>query len=100
MRQTASFRIANLAHSLGVVAKTSRAMIRAFVDQAGGIDMSEYRVFCLDGSGQIHYAAPLHAASDEHAIKLAHDFNLRAAKCEIWDGDHLVATLDAEDLER
>lgn len=75
-------------------------MIRASFNRAGGIHMSEYRMFCLDCLGHIHYAEPLDAASDEDAIKLAHDFNLKAAKCEIWTGDRLVATLDADALER
>ena len=100
MLQIVSFRIANLAYSLDVVAKSPRVIIEPFFDHAGGIDMSDYRVFCLDRLGRIHYGEPMDAASDEDAIKLAHDLNLRAAKCEIWDGDRLVATLDAEDLER
>ena len=60
--------------------------------------MADYRVYCMDGTGRIHYAEPVEASDDQDAIRKVHDLKLNALKCEIWLGERLVATLDAADL--
>ena len=52
----------------------------------------------MDGLGHIQYAEPLEAADDHDAISKAHDLKMHALKCEVWHGDRLVATLNAQDL--
>ena len=52
----------------------------------------------MDGLGHIHYAETLEASYDQDAIQKAHDLKMHAVKCEVWLGERLVATLDAEDL--
>jgi hypothetical protein len=65
---------------------------------AGAVRMSEYRVYCLDGAGRIDFADRIEAADDEEAVRKAHDMNLHALKCEIWQEQRLVAVLGAGDL--
>jgi len=60
--------------------------------------MAEYRLYCLDGAGRISLADWIEADSDEEAIAAAHRLEHGAAKCEVWQRDRLVATLDAQDL--
>lgn len=56
--------------------------------------LENYRYYCLDGTGHLHSAEWFSAQSDEEAIA-----QIRArhpdAKCEIWQGKRLVATLSA-----
>jgi|RhiMethySRZTD1v2_1073278.scaffolds.fasta_scaffold4036974_1 hypothetical protein len=61
--------------------------------------MAKYRLFCLDFEGQIHLAEFLEAADDQEAIRRAHDLKINSMKCEIWQGQRLVATLNADDLK-
>ncbi|HEX2803109.1 MAG TPA: hypothetical protein VHN55_03905 [Sphingomicrobium sp.] len=60
--------------------------------------MAAYRLYCLDGVGRISLAEWISATDDRDAICQAHDKNLDALKCEIWKGERLVATLEAEEL--
>ena len=55
--------------------------------------MSNYRVYCLDGMNKVASAGWIEAADDEAAlerVKQEHD----GYKCEVWDGQRLVARLD------
>ena len=61
--------------------------------------MVAYRLYCMDGTGHIHYAEPLEAVDDKEAIHKAHDLKMHAVKCEVWRCDRLVATLNVQDLE-
>ena len=60
--------------------------------------MADYRIYCMDGAGHIHYSETLEASDDQDAFQKAHDLKMHSVKCEVWLGDRLVATLDAEDL--
>lgn len=60
--------------------------------------MADYRLYCLDGAGRISLAEWIAATGDEDAIRQAHDMKFHALKCEIWKGQRLVATLDAQQL--
>lgn len=51
-----------------------------------------YRYYCLDGSGKLHSAEWLHADSDEEAVAQIAALH-PDARCEIWQGKRLVATL-------
>ena len=54
-----------------------------------------YRICTFDNALKVVTADLIDAASDEDAIARAHASGLRD-KCEIWDGDRLVAELDGE----
>ena len=60
--------------------------------------MVGYRLYCLDGAGKISLAANLDADDDADAIAMARKEYRHARKCEIWQRNRLVATLDARDL--
>jgi hypothetical protein len=57
-----------------------------------------YRLYCLDARGQISMAEWIDAADDQDAIRQAQVLNQNAQKCEVWDGNRLVARLDRQDL--
>jgi hypothetical protein len=60
--------------------------------------MSEYRLYCLDGTGSISFADWIEADDDEHAVRQARELKSSALKCEVWQGSRLVITLNATDL--
>jgi hypothetical protein len=60
--------------------------------------MVAYRLYCLDGAGRISLAEWIDARHDADAVRQAHTLHLNGLKCEIWRGERLVATLDAQDL--
>lgn len=57
----------------------------------------KYRVYCLDGAGHLYEPEWFDAASDEDAIA-----QIRAkrpdARCEIWHGRRLVASISPNRL--
>jgi hypothetical protein len=57
-----------------------------------------YRLYCLDARGQISMAEWIDAADDQDAIRQAQALKQNAQKCEVWDGNRLVARLDWQDL--
>jgi len=60
--------------------------------------MPSYRLYCLDGAGRISLADWIEAASDDEAVATARTMEHGARKCEVWQGDRLVAKLDSHDL--
>jgi hypothetical protein len=57
--------------------------------------VAEYRLYCLDGAGQIAGAPELVAAeSDEQALAAARALN-KSMRCELWLGTRLVAQIPA-----
>ena len=52
----------------------------------------KYRLYCLDGSGRLHEAEWLWAASDADAIALVEE-KYPGGTCEIWEERRLVAKL-------
>lgn len=57
--------------------------------------MSDYRVYCLDGHGNIELADWIQAKSDEEAIAKARQLKRDARMCELWLKDRLVAKLNS-----
>jgi hypothetical protein len=57
-----------------------------------------YRLYCLDARGQISMAEWIDAEDDQDAIRQAQASKQDARKCEVWDGNRLVARLDSQDL--
>jgi hypothetical protein len=55
--------------------------------------VANYRVYCLDGLNKVASATWVEAGDDEGAIELVKDQH-DGYKCELWDGDRLVARLD------
>lgn len=55
-----------------------------------------YRVYCYDAAQSSLSVVEIEARSDEQAIALAEAQGF-GSKCEIWDGDRLVAQLDEEE---
>ena len=54
-----------------------------------------YRIYCYDAAENSVSADEIHASSDEEVI--AHvEAEGFGSRCEIWDGDRLVAQLNAE----
>jgi len=60
--------------------------------------MIAYRLYCLDSAGHIQFAEPIEARDDVDAVQRAHELKLNHIKCEVWQADRLVATLNAQDL--
>jgi hypothetical protein len=55
--------------------------------------VTNYRIYCLDGSNKVASAGWLEADCDEDAmeqVRERHD----GFKCEVWDGQRLVARID------
>ena len=57
-----------------------------------------YRIYCLDVERRIVSGDWLEAADDAEAIARAEAMNF-GDKCEIWDGNRLVAQLEQERLQ-
>ena len=53
--------------------------------------MSDHRLYCLDGEGDIAMADWIKADSDEEAIGKARAVRPDAHKCEIWLKSELIA---------
>ena len=56
--------------------------------------MVDYRLYCLDGAGRIGFADWIQAESDEQAITEARKLKPDMSRCEIWQRNRLVASLD------
>jgi hypothetical protein len=59
--------------------------------------VADYRLYCLDGTGKLHFAEDFRAGSADEAITKARELKPDAVKCEIWQGKRLVATLGPDD---
>jgi hypothetical protein len=57
-----------------------------------------YRVYCYDAVNKLVTADLIKAASDEAAIASVEADGF-GTKCEIWDGNRLVARLEGERLQ-
>ena len=55
----------------------------------------DYRVYCYDGSKMKLTGDLIQASSDEDAIAKA-EARAFGSRCEIWDGNRLVAELQGE----
>jgi hypothetical protein len=55
----------------------------------GGTAMSAYRVYCLDGAGNVWAAEWIEAEDDAAALEAARQFT-RAVQCEVWQGQRVV----------
>ena len=64
-----------------------------------GAAMDIYRLYCMDGAGNIALAEWLNARDDQHAIEQAKELKNGSLKCEIWRGHRLVAKLGTADLQ-
>ena len=60
--------------------------------------MASYRVYCLDGAGDIGLAEWLEAKDDAQALAFARELNDGALKCEVWDGKRLVGSIAADHI--
>ncbi len=56
--------------------------------------MANYRLYRLDGAGNISLAEWIEAADDDDALRQTSDLTKDATKCEVWQGKRLVASLD------
>ena len=52
----------------------------------------DYRYYCLDASGRLHEAEWFQAEDDEAAVSQIRNKH-PDAKCEIWQGTRLVASI-------
>ena len=57
--------------------------------------MSDYRLYCVDGGGNIGFADWIQASTDEEAISKAREMLADAQKCEVWLGNQLVAKINS-----
>ena len=55
--------------------------------------MADYRIYCLDGAGNIGFADWIQADSDEAAVSQAREIKPDGRKCEIWQKSRLVGQL-------
>ena len=57
--------------------------------------MTDYRLYCLDGTRRIARAAEvIRADGDDQAVRAARALRMPVA-CELWQGKRLVATVPA-----
>jgi hypothetical protein len=54
-----------------------------------------YRVYCYDAANQVVTADFVEASSDEEAIATVQAAGF-GTKCEIWDGNRLIAQLEGQ----
>ena len=59
--------------------------------------MVAYRVYFLDGVNRFTRTEAVEAASDEDAVHQARGLMSGSIKCEVWDGQRLVAKVTADD---
>jgi hypothetical protein len=59
----------------------------------GGGRVPNYRVYCYDGVGKLRVADWIDAASDDAALSEARTMKV-AVKCEVWQRDRLVGTIE------
>ena len=64
-----------------------------------GGPMAEYRVYRLDGSGQISRAEWIEAADDDAALRKARSLTDSCVTCEVWQRDRLVQSFRCEDTD-
>jgi hypothetical protein len=57
-----------------------------------------YRYYCLDGVGHLHLAEWFEADNDENATRLIEQMH-PDGRCEIWQGQRLVAKLSPARLQ-
>jgi hypothetical protein len=60
--------------------------------------MQDYRLYCLDGAGNISLAEWIEADDDVDAVRQAQLLKRGAMKCEVWQGQRLVAAIDGQQL--
>ena len=60
--------------------------------------MVAYRVYLLDGANRFTRAEVVEAACDDEAARQARNLLRDFVKCEIWNGEKLVASMSADDL--
>jgi hypothetical protein len=60
--------------------------------------MTAYRLYCLDGAGNIGLADWIEADSDEAALTKARELRPEAHRCEVWEKGRLVAHLNEQGL--
>ena len=59
--------------------------------------MAEYRLYCLNEHGHFSKVYEMTADSDQEAVANARELKV-IVDCELWSGDHLVATLPARPI--
>jgi hypothetical protein len=57
--------------------------------------MLAYRVYCLDGAGNVWAAEWIQAESDSTALDAAREF-AGSAHCEVWLGERLVGKVEPQ----
>lgn len=62
--------------------------------------MTSYRLYCADAAGHAGHAEALDAANDSQALAIARTLMKGAQKCEIWDGQRLVAMMANSQLRQ
>lgn len=60
--------------------------------------MDDYRLYRVDGTGQIQLVELLKAGDDDDAVQQARKLGRDGLKCEVWQGRRLVTTLQSQDL--
>jgi hypothetical protein len=56
--------------------------------------MADYRLYCLDGAGNIGFADWIEAQDDDQAVTKARELRPDAQRCEIWLKERLIAKLN------
>jgi hypothetical protein len=59
--------------------------------------MTDYKLYCLDGTGKIGSGEWIEATTDNEAITLVRAKKL-AVSCELWDRNRLVARIPARSV--
>lgn len=72
--------------------------MRSFIKacRTGGTNMTDYKLYYLDGDGRIGRAHLVRADSDDDALVQARKLRPPAHRCELWLKNRLVAKLNAQ----
>jgi hypothetical protein len=62
--------------------------------------VADYRLYSIDGAGQIDLADWISAESDDEAVTKARELRPSASRCELWHNTRLVAKLNGQRIDR
>ena len=55
--------------------------------------MTDYKVYRFDGAGHSPMAEWIEATDDQDAVRQTHQLGEHSELCELWRGNHLIATV-------
>jgi hypothetical protein len=69
------------------------------VSRSSGGRVGQYRLYSMDGPGQLGLPDEIVASDDAEAVSKVRKLKRNALQCEIWKGRKLVTSLRRQDLD-